>query len=92
MVFDECHHAINDHPYNVIMRDHHLPCLERPKVFGMTDSPIWNPKDTIMSLQILQRNLLSKVMAVRTNVEELHEHSHKPVEVRHDETSQHTVL
>lgn len=86
MIFDECHHANNNHPYNVIMSDHYIPCAQKPKIFGMTASPIWKPRDPIMSLQTLQRNLLSVVYAVRQHAEELHEHSHKPEEVRLNDT------
>ncbi|KAG0238750.1 Dicer-like protein 1 [Actinomortierella wolfii] len=41
LIFDECHHARNDHPYHNIMRNyyHTAPKEIRPKVFGMTASP-----------------------------------------------------
>ena len=52
MVFDEAHHAVDNHPYNRIMmefyfflpsRDHHFEdSLEvRPMVLGLTASPIY---------------------------------------------------
>ena len=53
LVFDEAHHAVNNHPYNRIMTDFYvkLPCrnqqssgnsLEvRPMVLGLTASPIY---------------------------------------------------
>ena len=48
LVFDECHHANQDHPYNLIMRDfwfhefdpHNPLKTKRPKVLGLTASPI----------------------------------------------------
>lgn len=56
IVFDECHHTRKDHPYNQIMRDfYHAPDAHtssatvetigvqrpgRPKIFGMTASPV----------------------------------------------------
>jgi endoribonuclease Dicer len=55
---------------------------ERPKVFGMTASPIWNPKDAEGSLATLERNLDATVIAVREHVSELLENSPWPVEVR----------
>lgn len=55
---------------------------ERPKVFGMTASPIWNPKDAEGSLLTLEKNLDATVIAVREHVSELLENSPRPVEVR----------
>lgn len=57
------------------------PQDQRPKVFGMTASPIWNPRDAVESLATLERNLDAKVIAVREHVDELMDHSPKPVEV-----------
>lgn len=54
---------------------------ERPKVFGMTASPIWNPKDAEGSLLTLEKNLDATVIAVREHVSELLESSPRPVEV-----------
>lgn len=52
LVFDEAHHAISDHPYNVIMRRHyfdlprrssrdHPNASVRPMILGLTASPIY---------------------------------------------------
>ena len=51
LVFDEAHHAIGKHPYNMIMQSfyHCLPLREhafsedllRPMVLGLTASPIY---------------------------------------------------
>jgi endoribonuclease Dicer len=57
--------------------------LERLKVFGMTASPIWNPKDAEGSLQTLEKNLDGTVIAVREHVSELMENTLHPIEV-HD--------
>ncbi|RUS20581.1 putative dicer-like protein [Endogone sp. FLAS-F59071] len=42
LIFDECHHAKLKHPYNLIMREFYDGCPEesRPKIFGMTASPV----------------------------------------------------
>ena len=48
LIFDECHHADQDHPYNLIMRDfwfHNFDpddpfAVKRPKILGLTASPI----------------------------------------------------
>jgi endoribonuclease Dicer len=82
MVFDECHHARKNHPYSGIMREYfQLNPPQRPKVFGMTASPIWNPKDAAGSLAALEANMDAKVVGVRAHVDELAQHSPKPIEV-----------
>lgn len=42
IIFDECHHTKKDHPYNLVMRNHYHRCSveSRPKIFGMTASPV----------------------------------------------------
>ncbi|KAI8999078.1 hypothetical protein BD414DRAFT_527097 [Trametes punicea] len=82
IVFDECHHTRKNHAYNGIMREYfQVPVSSRPKIFGMTASPIWNPKNAEDSLTTLERNLDSKVIAVKEHVDELIGHSPKPAEV-----------
>ncbi|KAI0792736.1 hypothetical protein C8Q75DRAFT_579347 [Abortiporus biennis] len=84
MVFDECHHTRKNHAYNGIMREYfQWPPETRPKVFGMTASPIWNPRDAVESLATLERNLDAKVIAVRDHLDELADHSPKPQEIIH---------
>lgn len=64
------------------MREYtHYPINQRPKVFGMTASPIWNPRDAKESLATLEKNLDARVIAVRDHVEELENHSPRPKEV-----------
>ncbi|KAJ7243385.1 hypothetical protein B0H12DRAFT_1130925 [Mycena haematopus] len=73
MIFDECHHARKNHPYNGIMREYFeiaSPQL-RPKIFGMTASPVCNINDPEASLAILEQNLDSKVVTVRSHADEL---------------------
>ncbi|KAF9265816.1 hypothetical protein L218DRAFT_120083 [Marasmius fiardii PR-910] len=82
LVFDECHHARKNHPYNGIMREYMLLAVEnRPKIFGLTASPIQNAKNPISSLNELQTNMNARVIGVLDNVAELAKHSPKPVEV-----------
>ncbi|KAH7914066.1 hypothetical protein BJ138DRAFT_1144564 [Hygrophoropsis aurantiaca] len=82
IIFDECHHTRKNHAYNGIMREYfHIPPHERPKVFGMTASPIWNPKDAEGSLLTLEKNLDATVIAVREHVSELLENSPRPAEI-----------
>ncbi|CDO68911.1 hypothetical protein BN946_scf185000.g54 [Trametes cinnabarina] len=82
IVFDECHHTRKNHAYNGIMREYYqIPVETRPKIFGMTASPIWNPRNAAESLATLERNLDSKVIAVKDHVDELSGHSPKPQEI-----------
>ncbi|CDU21985.1 related to cell cycle control protein dicer [Sporisorium scitamineum] len=42
LIFDEVHHALKNHPFFRIMKYYRLaPQQERPKIFGMTASPIF---------------------------------------------------
>ncbi|EJU05694.1 hypothetical protein DACRYDRAFT_113750 [Dacryopinax primogenitus] len=90
LIFDEAHHCRKNNDYNQIMRDHYHKCdpARRPKVFGMTASPIWNVKNPADSLKELERNMNSRVLAVRDNIDELHKHAPKPkeIEVIYDST------
>lgn len=49
LVFDECHHARRKHSYNCIMREFYdrCPTEERPKIFGMTASPMNSNKSGV---------------------------------------------
>ncbi|KAK0225141.1 hypothetical protein EDD85DRAFT_221965 [Armillaria nabsnona] len=81
IVFDECHHTRKNHPYNSIMREYkHVAAPDRPKIFGMTASPILNPRDAIRSMEELEGNLDAKIVGIHTHVSELTEHSPKPSE------------
>jgi endoribonuclease Dicer len=77
------HHARKNHPYNQILRDFYYTCeaQHRPKIFGMTASPVWNHKNPGVSLQTLEYNLHAKVVGVLENKDELWEHSPRPIEV-----------
>ncbi|KAL0571714.1 Dicer-like protein 1, partial [Marasmius crinis-equi] len=82
LVFDECHHTRKNHPYNGIMREYMLvPEQDRPKVFGLTASPIQNAKNPIDSLNELQTNMNARVIGVLDHVAELTKHTPKPIEV-----------
>ena len=94
MVFDECHHTRKNHPYNCILREYFQvhPSSLRPKIFGMTASPIWNTKNPMTSLAELEANMDAKVIAIREHVNELAEHSPKPSEVEHSFTTQRALI
>ncbi|KAF9484901.1 hypothetical protein BDN70DRAFT_871881 [Pholiota conissans] len=73
IVFDECHHARSYHPYNGIMREYFQvsqPSM-RPKIFGMTASPIWNVNKPLESIATLEANMDAKIITVVENRDEL---------------------
>ncbi|WOL09052.1 endoribonuclease [Canna indica] len=40
MVLDECHHACGNHPYSRLMKEFYHKCMLKPRIFGMTASPL----------------------------------------------------
>ncbi|KAI8637061.1 putative dicer-like protein [Parasitella parasitica] len=89
LIFDECHHASKGHPFNLIMvefyhriyNDSRNQALEKPKVFGMTASPIHkSTKKVVESISILETSLESLVYTARSS-EELKEAVKKPFEI-----------
>ncbi|XP_033124259.1 endoribonuclease Dicer homolog 3a-like [Anneissia japonica] len=40
IVFDEAHHCHKDHPYNMIMKDYYKKSDHKPKVVGLSASPV----------------------------------------------------
>jgi endoribonuclease Dicer len=52
LIFDECHHAKKNHPFNVIMAEFYRPLTDdKPKIFGMTASPATGTQDVSESIQ-----------------------------------------
>ncbi|KAI8994875.1 P-loop containing nucleoside triphosphate hydrolase protein [Pilobolus umbonatus] len=53
LIFDECHHTTKFHPYNLIMQEFYEQCLEceRPKIFGMTASPMHSKSNVTDSVR-----------------------------------------
>lgn len=64
LVFDEAHHAKKDHAYARIMKDHYLaepdPTL-RPRIFGMTASPVDSKSDVVQTANELEGLLHSRI-------------------------------
>lgn len=84
IVIDECHHARKKNPLNTtLMHFYHTigSGLPRPKILGLTASPIWNPRNPLKSLNELEMNLQASIIAVKLNQDELEAFSSKPVEV-----------
>ncbi|CEG78493.1 Putative Dicer-2 protein [Rhizopus microsporus] len=72
IVFDECHHATKRHPFNLIMREFYdrCPAEKRPKIFGMTASPVHSKNDVENSVAQLEKNLDAKVYTA-SNMEQI---------------------
>ncbi|KAH7885585.1 hypothetical protein F5I97DRAFT_2034434 [Phlebopus sp. FC_14] len=93
LVFDEAHHANDNHPMNCIMRDFYfsLPLRnstratshgpvreERPMILGLTASPMFGGH-AAMAFRTLELNLDSVIRSPRDNRDELAAHVHRPV-------------
>ncbi|KAI9476109.1 MAG: dicer-2 protein [Benjaminiella poitrasii] len=96
LIFDECHHATKKHPFNLIMREFYdrCPVEKRPKIFGMTASPMNARSSVEHSVTQLEKNLDARVYTA-ANLEELNITTNKPTEItleylpspRYEETS-----
>ncbi|KAJ3221055.1 hypothetical protein HK099_003811 [Clydaea vesicula] len=64
IVFDECHHTRKGHPYNQLMEVYRHFNGEKPKIFGMTASPICSNEDALNSIRTLEKNLECKAFSV----------------------------
>ena len=83
LIIDECHHARKKHPLNTTLLHFYHSVgkgRDRPKILGLTASPIWNPVNPLKSLEELESNLQASIIAVKCNLEELEFFSSKPVE------------
>ncbi|KAI6147431.1 hypothetical protein BKA82DRAFT_4153541 [Pisolithus tinctorius] len=103
LVFDEAHHAVDNHPMNCIMRDHYFslpvrqPAIssshgpvreERPMVLGLTASPMFGGHDVAEAFRKLEMNLDSVIRRPRRHLENLADYVHRPT-FRHVMYSQH---
>jgi endoribonuclease Dicer len=71
LIFDEAHHAKDNHPYARIMRDYYLhecDTSRRPRLFGMTASPVdvggLKPGVVVEAAANLEKMLCSKIVTV----------------------------
>lgn len=53
IVFDEAHHARGNHAYKIIMSQHYMNSNDKPKIFGMTASPLISKENTEDSIRYL---------------------------------------
>eukprot|EP00026_Physarum_polycephalum_P000609 Phypoly_transcript_00610.p1 GENE.Phypoly_transcript_00610~~Phypoly_transcript_00610.p1 ORF type:complete len:1355 (+),score=197.41 Phypoly_transcript_00610:131-4195(+) len=77
VIFDECHNAVGNSPYNSIMKNFYFttPPAQRPKILGLTASPInsgleYNESKINKILRTLEGTLDAQVVTA-TNKEEL---------------------
>ena len=64
LILDECHHAKRKHPYAVIFDNYYRPAPPetRPKVFGMTASPIVGKQEIQSGLSQLQNAINCQII------------------------------
>ena len=81
IIFDECHHAHGQHPYNIIMSTHYrrMSAKDRPKIFGMTASPVAQRISAILAIERLSKTLDAEAITA-PDISELSLHLTKPQE------------
>ncbi|KAH3204436.1 Dicer-like protein 1 [Aspergillus fumigatus] len=81
LIFDEAHHAKKDHPYARIIRDSYFKAQpsQRPRVFGMTASPIDTKGDITEAATRLETFLDSRI-ATTSKITLLREVVSRPIE------------
>lgn len=77
LVVDEAHHVRGNSPEAQIFHHHyhHTDKAHRPKIFGMTASPVWSPKNPHKHIADLERLMDSRIISVQENVSELNQYS-----------------
>ncbi|SYW77477.1 uncharacterized protein UBRO2_01857 [Ustilago bromivora] len=84
LIFDEVHHALKNHPFFCIMKYYRLAKEEeRPKIFGMTASPIFTGSGRFdEASEYLQRTMDARIHTVsRGALRELEEVKRRPEEM-----------
>ncbi|RAK79873.1 putative RNA helicase/RNAse III [Aspergillus fijiensis CBS 313.89] len=89
LIFDEAHHTKKDHPYARIIRDTYLKEVpsKRPRIFGMTASPVDTKGDVVDAAMRLE-TLLDSTIATTSQATLLRQYVSRPVE----ETWEYTIL
>ncbi|OQO09415.1 hypothetical protein B0A48_04813 [Cryoendolithus antarcticus] len=65
LIFDEAHHTKKNHAYAKIIKDYYIPdsnTSTRPRIFGMTASPIDSKGDVVQAAQELETLLHSRIL------------------------------
>ncbi|PGH14121.1 hypothetical protein AJ79_03238 [Helicocarpus griseus UAMH5409] len=82
LIFDEAHHAKKDHPYARIVKDFYLQrtvAQNRPKIFGMTASPVDAKVDVVKAAATLE-TLLDSQIATASNLDAMRQTIARPTE------------
>ncbi|KAL4784926.1 hypothetical protein BJX76DRAFT_367226 [Aspergillus varians] len=81
LIFDEAHHTKKDHVYARIIRDSYLltESSKRPRIFGMTASPIDTKGDVAEGAMNLENYLDSKI-ATASELSQIHRFIKRPTE------------
>lgn len=95
LIFDEAHHAKKNHPYSIIIKDFYADAekrnSQRPRIFGMTASPIDVKRGDILTGALELEGLLHSEIATvadpgafrehlqKTNIEKIIEYNLAPV-------------
>ncbi|KAJ9052737.1 Dicer-like protein 1 [Entomophthora muscae] len=77
LIFDECHHARKNHPFNMIMHEFYRHANPRPQIFGMTASPTNSNQALDLAQYELTHNLDSAII-VPTPTEQLEDNTSTP--------------
>ncbi|EPQ54406.1 P-loop containing nucleoside triphosphate hydrolase protein [Gloeophyllum trabeum ATCC 11539] len=85
IVFDEAHHAVDNHPYNRIMKEFYFALPRRPHgmgmrpmILGLTASPIYGGH-VEQAFRVIEANLDCAIRAPQKNRNELSSYVHRPV-------------
>ncbi|KAL1967917.1 hypothetical protein VTN77DRAFT_2334 [Rasamsonia byssochlamydoides] len=81
LIFDEAHHTKKDHPYARIIKDSYLKEIpeKRPRIFGMTASPI-DAKGDVVKAAVTLEKLLDSQIATTSNLTLLRQVVNRPTE------------
>ncbi|KAI9376347.1 hypothetical protein BJX61DRAFT_530901 [Aspergillus egyptiacus] len=81
LIFDEAHHTKKDHAYARIVREsyHQVEPSKRPRIFGMTASPIDTKGDILDGAMRLEELLDSKI-ATASELSQIHRFIQRPTE------------
>nr|XP_043620815.1 endoribonuclease Dicer homolog 3a [Erigeron canadensis] len=75
LIIDECHRASGNHPYASIMKEFYLKAANKPKIFGMTATPVTkkvgvsSTEDCEAQITMLESVLDSQVYTIQNRTE-----------------------
>ncbi|KAJ1650923.1 Dicer-like protein 1 [Dispira simplex] len=86
VVFDECHHTRKSHPYNSLMREFYFPCPKeyRPKIFGLTASPLSLQTNVELCARTLEAHLDATIHTVHPTLVQRIVNKPREIELAYD--------